>query len=45
MNKDFDENVLDGCALHQDVNMWVDGDLTLVDERGMNLSWRAETTD
>ncbi|KAJ1401992.1 P-loop containing nucleoside triphosphate hydrolase [Sesbania bispinosa] len=38
MNKDFYENVLDGCALHQDINMWSDGDLTLVEERGINLS-------
>ncbi|OIW00626.1 hypothetical protein TanjilG_09107 [Lupinus angustifolius] len=38
MNKDFYENVLDVCALHQDINMWVDGDLTLVEERGLNLS-------
>ncbi|XP_027342453.1 putative ABC transporter C family member 15 [Abrus precatorius] len=38
MNKDFYEHVLDGCALHQDINMWGDGDLTLVEERGINLS-------
>ncbi|KAF1876326.1 hypothetical protein Lal_00029674 [Lupinus albus] len=38
MNKDFYENVLDVCALHQDINMWVDGDLTPVEERGLNLS-------
>ncbi|CAL0324898.1 unnamed protein product [Lupinus luteus] len=38
MNKDFYENVLDVCALHQDINTWVDGDLTLVEERGLNLS-------
>ncbi|XLR07617.1 hypothetical protein HN51_062541, partial [Arachis hypogaea] len=38
MNKDFYENVLDGCALHHDINMWSDGDLNLVEERGINLS-------
>ncbi|XP_057748917.1 putative ABC transporter C family member 15 isoform X1 [Arachis stenosperma] len=38
MNKDFYESVLDGCALHQDINMWGDGDLNLVEERGINLS-------
>ena len=38
MNKDFYESVLDGCALLQDINMWGDGDLTLVEERGINLS-------
>ncbi|KAK7359418.1 hypothetical protein VNO77_01378 [Canavalia gladiata] len=38
MHKDFYENVLSGCALHQDINMWGDGDLTLVEERGINLS-------
>ncbi|KAK7399976.1 hypothetical protein VNO78_11174 [Psophocarpus tetragonolobus] len=38
MNKDFYEDVLDGCALHQDISMWGDGDLNLVEERGINLS-------
>ncbi|KAL6193023.1 hypothetical protein ACLB2K_034108 [Fragaria x ananassa] len=31
-------DVLEGCALDQDVKMWEDGDLTVVGERGMNLS-------
>ncbi|XP_057416736.1 ABC transporter C family member 3-like isoform X2 [Lotus japonicus] len=38
MNRDFYENVLECCALHQDINLWSDGDLTLVEERGINLS-------
>ncbi|QCD83409.1 putative ABC transporter C family member 15 [Vigna unguiculata] len=38
MNKEFYEDVLDGCALKQDINMWGDGDLNLVEERGINLS-------
>ncbi|KAL5175229.1 ABC transporter C family member 3 [Glycine soja] len=38
MKKDFYEDVLDGCALHQDINMWGDGDLNPVEERGINLS-------
>ncbi|CAJ1935619.1 unnamed protein product [Sphenostylis stenocarpa] len=38
MNNDFYEVVLDGCALHQDINLWGDGDLNLVEERGINLS-------
>ncbi|KAF7839827.1 putative ABC transporter C family member 15 [Senna tora] len=38
MNKEFYENVLESCALRQDINMWVDGDLTMVGERGINLS-------
>ncbi|XP_020229838.1 putative ABC transporter C family member 15 [Cajanus cajan] len=38
MNKDFYEAVLDGCALNQDISIWGDGDLTLVEERGINLS-------
>lgn len=38
MNRDLYEKVLEGCALHQDMNMWVDGDLTLVGERGVKLS-------
>ncbi|XP_061355474.1 putative ABC transporter C family member 15 [Gastrolobium bilobum] len=38
MNNDFYEKVLDVCALHQDIIMWGEGDLTLVEERGINLS-------
>ncbi|CAJ2677615.1 unnamed protein product [Trifolium pratense] len=38
MNKDFYEKVVDGCALLQDINLWSDGDLTMVEERGINLS-------
>ena len=38
MDEDLYEKVLEGCALHQDVNLWVDGDLTMVGERGINLS-------
>ncbi|XP_050205801.1 putative ABC transporter C family member 15 isoform X2 [Mercurialis annua] len=40
--KDFDkafyEDVLEGCALNQDIGIWIHGDLTVVGERGMNLS-------
>ncbi|KAJ4822868.1 hypothetical protein Tsubulata_045665 [Turnera subulata] len=38
MDKDFYEKVLEGCALNQDVEMWGNGDLTVVGERGINLS-------
>ncbi|TXG56117.1 hypothetical protein EZV62_017430 [Acer yangbiense] len=38
MNKAFYEDVLDGCALNRDIEMWADGDLCVVGERGMNLS-------
>ncbi|GMH20772.1 hypothetical protein Nepgr_022614 [Nepenthes gracilis] len=38
MNKDFYEEVLEGCALNKDIQMWADGDLCVVGERGMNLS-------
>lgn len=38
MNKGYYEDVLEACALDQDVKMWEDGDLTVVGERGMNLS-------
>ncbi|XP_045810135.1 protein ENHANCED DOWNY MILDEW 2-like [Trifolium pratense] len=38
MNKDLYEKVVDGCALLQDINIWSDGDLTMVEERGINLS-------
>ncbi|KAI7996095.1 ABC transporter C family member 5 [Camellia lanceoleosa] len=37
MNEALYEDVLEGCALNQDIEMWVDGDLCVV-ERGMNLS-------
>lgn len=38
LNKKFYEEVLKGCALDCDIKMWMDGDLSLVGERGMNLS-------
>ncbi|XP_061994727.1 putative ABC transporter C family member 15 [Rosa rugosa] len=38
MIEGYYENVLEACALDQDVKMWEDGDLTIVGERGMNLS-------
>ncbi|GFS29526.1 multidrug resistance-associated protein 9 [Actinidia rufa] len=38
MNKALYEDVLAGCALKQDIEMWVDGDLCVVGERGINLS-------
>ncbi|XP_028061846.1 putative ABC transporter C family member 15 isoform X1 [Camellia sinensis] len=38
MNEALYEDVLEGCALNQDIEMWVDGDLCVVGERGMNLS-------
>lgn len=38
MDKAYYEDVLDGCALDKDIMMWVDGDLSVVGERGMNLS-------
>eukprot|EP00258_Populus_trichocarpa_P046275 XP_024462294.1 putative ABC transporter C family member 15 isoform X2 [Populus trichocarpa] len=38
MSKEIYEDVLEGCALNQDIEIWADGDLTVVGERGMNLS-------
>ncbi|XP_038694117.1 putative ABC transporter C family member 15 isoform X2 [Tripterygium wilfordii] len=38
MKKAFYEDVVEGCALNQDIHLWADGDLSLVGERGMNLS-------
>jgi ABC-type multidrug transport system fused ATPase/permease subunit len=38
MDKDLYEKVVDGCALLQDINIGSDGDLTMVEERGINLS-------
>lgn len=38
MNKAFYEDVLEGCALKQDILMWGEGDLCVAGERGLNLS-------
>lgn len=38
MNQTVYEGVVEGCALNHDINMWADGDLTMVGERGLNLS-------
>ncbi|XP_065873323.1 putative ABC transporter C family member 15 [Euphorbia lathyris] len=38
MNQAFYEEVLEACALNQDIGAWINGDLTLVGERGLNLS-------
>ncbi|KAH7515548.1 hypothetical protein FEM48_Zijuj10G0038500 [Ziziphus jujuba var. spinosa] len=38
MDEAYYEDVLEGCALDKDIKMWVDGDLSVVGERGMNLS-------
>ncbi|KAM7484114.1 hypothetical protein LguiA_000123 [Lonicera macranthoides] len=38
MNKALYEDVVEGCALIRDIEMWADGDSTVVGERGMNLS-------
>ncbi|KAI4384181.1 hypothetical protein MLD38_002369 [Melastoma candidum] len=32
------DSILDACALKQDIELWSDGDLTVVGERGTNLS-------
>ncbi|PIA51369.1 hypothetical protein AQUCO_01100295v1 [Aquilegia coerulea] len=38
MEKGFYESVLKACALNRDIDMWADGDRTVVGERGINLS-------
>ncbi|KAI9181044.1 hypothetical protein LWI28_010821 [Acer negundo] len=38
MKKDFYKDVIDGCALSHDIEIWADGDLCVVGQRGMNLS-------
>ncbi|KAL1808203.1 hypothetical protein DCAR_0727609 [Daucus carota subsp. sativus] len=38
LNMTLYENVVEGCALTRDIEMWADGDLSVVGERGMNLS-------
>ncbi|KAK6160332.1 hypothetical protein DH2020_003713 [Rehmannia glutinosa] len=38
MNRDFYESVVEACALNHDIEMWADGDLCVVGERGLNLS-------
>lgn len=38
MDRSFYENVVEACALNHDIEMWADGDLCIVGERGLNLS-------
>ncbi|GJN12928.1 hypothetical protein PR202_ga31255 [Eleusine coracana subsp. coracana] len=38
MDKPIYDEVLQGCALDKDVELWANGDMTLVEERGINLS-------
>ncbi|XP_042048659.1 putative ABC transporter C family member 15 [Salvia splendens] len=38
MDRSFYENVVEACALNHDIEMWADGDLCVVGERGLNLS-------
>ncbi|KAM3753899.1 hypothetical protein ACB098_03G126900 [Castanea mollissima] len=38
MNEAYYEDVLEACALNQDIKIWQDRDLSVVEERGMNLS-------
>ncbi|KAK9090191.1 hypothetical protein Sjap_023368 [Stephania japonica] len=38
MDAKFYADVLNGCALNRDVEMWTNGDKTVVGERGINLS-------
>ncbi|KAG8365953.1 hypothetical protein BUALT_Bualt17G0025600 [Buddleja alternifolia] len=38
MNRALYENVVEACALNHDIEMWADGDLCVVGERGLNLS-------
>lgn len=38
MDKAFYDEVLQGCALDKDVELWANGDMTMVEERGINLS-------
>ena len=38
IDKAFYEDVLKACALDRDIELWSNGDLSIVGERGMNLS-------
>lgn len=38
MNKEFYDEVVDGCGLNRDFETLIDGDLSVVGERGLNLS-------
>ncbi|KAL7135023.1 hypothetical protein ABFS83_11G065400 [Erythranthe nasuta] len=38
MNRLLYEDVVEACALNHDIEMWADGDLCVVGERGVNLS-------
>uniref|UniRef100_A0A453G411 ABC transporter C family member 3 n=1 Tax=Aegilops tauschii subsp. strangulata TaxID=200361 RepID=A0A453G411_AEGTS len=38
MDRSLYEEVLQGCALDRDLELWANGDMTVVGERGVNLS-------
>ncbi|KAL6884637.1 hypothetical protein ACP4OV_010573 [Aristida adscensionis] len=38
MDQTLYDEVLQGCALDKDVELWANGDMTVVEERGINLS-------
>ncbi|KAF9591440.1 hypothetical protein IFM89_004138 [Coptis chinensis] len=38
MKKHYYKDVLKACALNRDIDMWANGDLSVVEERGTNLS-------
>ncbi|CAM0884177.1 unnamed protein product [Alopecurus aequalis] len=38
MDRSLYEEVLEGCALDKDLELWANGDMTVIGERGVNLS-------
>ncbi|KAM0947029.1 putative ABC-type xenobiotic transporter [Dioscorea sansibarensis] len=38
MERRLYDEVTQGCALDRDISLWIDGDMTLIGERGINLS-------
>ncbi|KAJ0969122.1 hypothetical protein J5N97_021999 [Dioscorea zingiberensis] len=38
MDRRWYEEVIQGCALDRDISLWIEGDMTLIGERGINLS-------
>ncbi|KAK2636691.1 hypothetical protein Ddye_031483 [Dipteronia dyeriana] len=47
MNEDFYKDVLDGCALTRDIEMWADGDLCVVScvREKEEPKWRSKAED
>ena len=45
MDKPYYEDILEACALNQDIKIWLGRDLNVVGERGDELEWRTKAKD